>query len=125
MQTILYKEEVYNFIGRCMEVYNNLGFGFLEIVYKDAIQLELEEENIPFSREKEFPVIYKGNKLTRSFFADFVVFENIVVEIKANADGIAKEAFSQTLNYLKVSKNKLGLIVNFGKQKLEYKRVVY
>jgi GxxExxY protein len=125
MQTLLYKDEAYIIIGLCMDVYNTLGFGFLEIVYKDAMQLELEERNLDFIREKEFPVLYKGKKLKRTFFADFVLFDNIIVEVKANADGISNEAVSQTINYLKASKNKLGLIINFGKRKLDYKRVVF
>jgi GxxExxY protein len=125
MQTLLYKDEAYIIIGLCMDVYNTLGFGFLEIVYKDAMQLELEERNLDFIREKEFPVLYKGKKLKRTFFADFVLFDNIIVEVKANADGISNEAISQTINCLKASKKKLGLIINFGKRKLDYKRVVF
>jgi GxxExxY protein len=124
MEHLLFKDEVYKIIGLCMEVYNTLGYGFLEIIYKDAIQIELEANNIPFVREKEFPVFYKGNPLKRTFFSDFLVFDTIIVEVKAGADGIAADTFSQTINYLKASKKKVGVIINFGKRKLEYKRVV-
>jgi GxxExxY protein len=124
MSQLAFKEEVYKIVGLCMDVYNNLGFGFLEVVYKDAIQLELEENQIVYSREKEYPVFYKSKKLSRTFFADFLIFNGIIVEIKAAADGIKQEAVAQTLNYLKASKNNVGIIINFGKNKLEYKRLV-
>jgi len=106
-----------------MEVHNNLGKGFLEIVYKDALAYELKKNNIPFEREKEYVVNYKDIILPHKFYADFVVFDKIILEVKGMA-GIADEHISQTLNYLKVSGCKLGLIVNFGELSLQYKRVV-
>lgn len=125
MINILYKEEVYDIVGICMGIYNSLGYGFLEIVYKDAMEIDLVEREIPHQREEEFPIFYKGRRLKRTFFADFIVFDKIIVEVKANADGIAEEAISQTINYLKASGNRVGLIINFGKQRLEYKRVIF
>ena len=101
MTDILCKEEVYEIIGVCMSVYNELGYGFLEIVYKDAMEIEFTENDIPHQREKEFPVIYKTRPLKRSFFADFEVFDKIIVEVKSNAEGISEETIAQTLNYLK------------------------
>ena len=106
-----------------MEVHNNLGKGFLEIVYKDALEYEFRKNNIPFEREKEYVVNYKDIILPHKFYADFVVFDKIILEVKGMT-GIADEHIAQTLNYLKVSGCKLGLIVNFGELSLQYKRVV-
>ncbi len=124
MVDLIYKEEVYEIIGACMEVYNTLGYGFLEIVYKDAMEIEFKERGILYMREKELPVFYKGKRMQRSFFADFKVYGKIIVEVKSHIDGIREETFAQTLNYLKASGNKVGVIVNFGKSKLSYRRVV-
>ena len=123
MTEIIYKEESFKIIGLCMEVHNNLGKGFLEIVYKDALEYEFRKNNIPFEREKEYDVNYKNIILPHKFYADFVVFDKIILEVKGMA-GIAEEHIAQTLNYLKVSGLKLGLIVNFGELSLQYKRVV-
>ena len=123
MTEIIYKEESFKIIGLCMEVHNNLGKGFLEIVYKDALEYEFRKYNIPFQREKEYEVNYKDIILPHKFYADFVVFDKIILEVKGMA-GIAEEHIAQTLNYLKVSGLKLGLIVNFGELSLQYKRVV-
>lgn len=124
MAELIYKNEVYEIVGAAMRVHNTLGYGFLEIVYKDALELEFKEAKIVFAREHEFPVFYKNIKLKRSFFADFLLFNKIIVEIKTNSFGIADEDMAQTINYLKASGNKLGLIVNFGKYRLDHKRVV-
>jgi GxxExxY protein len=123
MTEIIYKEESFRIIGLCMEVHNNLGKGFLEIVYKDALEYEFRKNNIPFEREKEYEVNYKDIILPHKFYADFVVFDKIILEVKGMT-GIAEEHIAQTLNYLKVSGLKLGLIVNFGELSLQYKRVV-
>lgn len=123
MSKIIYKEESYKITGICMDIHNNLGKGFLEIVYKDALEYEFNKANIPHEREKEYAVNYKGIILPHKFYADFVVYDKIVLEVKG-ISGIADEDVAQTLNYLKVSGNKLGLLVNFGKFKLRYKRIV-
>ena len=107
-----------------MEVHNNLGAGFLEIVYKDALEYEFKRANIPFEREKMFEVNYKGIILPHKFYADFVVYGNIILEVKGVA-AIADEFIAQAINYLKVSKNQLALIVNFGELRLTYKRIVF
>lgn len=122
MENIIYKEESYNIIGKCFDVHNNLGAGFLEIVYKDALEFEFRKANIPYEREKMYEVNYKGIILPHKFYADFVVFDKIILEVKGVA-GIPDEFIAQALNYLKVSGNKLALIVNFGELKLSYKRV--
>jgi len=124
MNEIIYKEESYQIIGKCFEVHNNLGTGFLEIVYKDALEYEFKNANIPFEREKEYMVKYKNIILPHNFYADFVLYDKIVLEIKA-VSGIADEFIAQAINYLKVSGNKLALIVNFGELKLNFKRIVY
>lgn len=123
MTDIIYKTESFNIIGLCMEVHNNLGKGFLEIVYKDALEYEFNKNNIPFEREKEYSVNYKNIILPHKFYADFVLFDKIILEVKGMA-GIADEHIAQAINYLKVSGCKLGLIVNFGQLSLQYKRVV-
>lgn len=106
-----------------MEVHNNLGPGFLEIVYKDAIEMEFKQANIHYEREKEYVVNYKGQILKHKFYADFVVYDKIILEIKA-VSAIVDEFVARAINYLKISENKLALIINFGEMKLNTKRVV-
>ena len=119
------KEETYQIIGICMEVHRELGHGFSEVVYKDAIEFEFREKNILYEREKEYQVFYKERVLQHSFYADFVVFNNIILELKAIEGGISDDNIAQTLNYLKVSDSKVGLLINFGRRKLEYKRLIF
>jgi GxxExxY protein len=116
-------EDTYVLIGIAMEIHGALGKGFLEIVYKDAFEYELRNRNIFYEREKEYSVQYKDYILPHKFHADFVVAENIIIEIKAKA-GIIEEHYSQVLNYLSVSKCKIGLIFNFGVNSLQTKRVI-
>jgi GxxExxY protein len=123
MTELIYKEEAYAIIGKCFEVHNNLGSGFLEIVYKDALEYEFRKAEIPFEREKQYIVRYKDVILPHMFYADFVVYDNIILEVKG-VSGIADEFVAQALNYLRVSGNKLALIVNFGEMKLNHKRIV-
>jgi GxxExxY protein len=123
MEKIIYKEESYQIIGKCLEVHNNLGAGFLEIVYKDALELEFRKTNIPYEREKKYIINYKGVILPHKFYADFVVYDKIILEVKGVVR-ITDEFSVQALNYLKVSGNKLALIVNFGDLRLDYKRIV-
>ena len=123
MSDLIYKEECFSIIGKCFEVHNNLGAGFLEVVYKDAIEYEFRKTNIPYKREKEYSVRYKDVILPHKFYADFVVYDKIILEIKG-VSGIADEFIAQAINYLKVSNNKLALIVNFGELRLNYRRIV-
>ena len=120
---IIHKEESYQIIGICMEGHNNLGAGFSEIVYKDALELEFKNAKIEYSREKEYTVNYKGIILSHKFYADFVIFDKIILEVKGK-NKIADEDIAQCINYLKVSGNNLALLVNFGEPKLNYKRIV-
>jgi GxxExxY protein len=120
---IFLKEESFKIIGLCMEVHNQLGAGFLEIVYKDALKYEFKKGNIPYAKEKKFEVNYKGIILPHNFYADFVVFNEIILEIKC-ASNLCDADIAQCINYLKVSQCKLALLVNFGEKSLVYKRIV-
>jgi GxxExxY protein len=122
MENFPFKMETYKILGLCMEAHNNLGHGFLEIVYKDALEIEFKRNQIPFEREKEYPVNYKGILLPHRFFADFIVYEKIILEVKG-VNRIHDEHIAQAINYLKVSKNQVALIVNFGEPKLTFKRI--
>lgn len=106
-----------------MKIHSALGNGFKEIVYKDALQAELTKEEIPFEREKEFYVQYDDILLKSKFQADFFIFDSIIIEVKASSQFHA-DSFRQTLNYLKTSKVNLGIVINFGADKLQFKRVI-
>lgn len=123
MPEYLYENESYKIIGILYEVHKNLGKGFSEIVYKDALEYEFNKNNIPFEREKEYKVNYKDTVLKHKFYADFVVFDKIILEIKST-DSFVNNHYAQCLNYLKVSKNKLALLVNFNQTSVEYKRII-
>jgi GxxExxY protein len=120
---LINEDLTYQIIGCCMEVHANLGKGFNEIVYKDAIEYEFNQKNILFKREKEFKIKYKNFILSHSYFADFVVFDKIILEIKA-IETITSGHIKQTLNYLAASGFKIGLIINFGEDSLKHKRVI-
>lgn len=124
MSQLILAKESYSIINTCFEVHNNLGSGFLEIVYKDALEYEFKKRNIPYEREKQYSVHYKETVLNHSFFADFVVFNSIILEVKAVSQ-MRDEFLAQTINYLKASNTKLGLLINFGQESLNYKRVIY
>jgi len=121
MAGILFKEESYKIIGACFEVHKILGHGFMEIVYKDALELELSKLNIPFEREKLYRITYKDQLLKHCFVADFVVYDTIILEIKTG-NYIGDPYIKQTLNYLKSSGLRLGIVINFGTPSLEYNR---
>ena len=107
------------------EVYKQLGAGFLEIVYKDAFEYEFQLREIFYQREKEYVVKYKDTILKHKFYADFVVYDSVILEVKAKLGGLAREDMAQVINYLKVSGCKVGLVLNFTKEKLEVKRVIF
>ncbi|MFN7100021.1 MAG: GxxExxY protein [Flavobacterium sp.] len=115
------EEETYKIIGICMEVHRNLGPGLLEVVYKDALEIEFKANNIPFEREKEFAIEYKGKILPHKFYADFVVYQDIILEVKAIKE-FSNEHVAQILNYLKLAQSEIGLLVNFQTKSLQYKR---
>ena len=118
------EEETFKIIGICMEVHRNLGPGLLEVVYKDALEIEFKANNIPFEREKEFSIEYKGVILPHKFYADFIVNEDIVLEVKAIKE-FSGEHTAQVLNYMKLSDSEIRLIVNFQNKSLQHKRLVF
>jgi GxxExxY protein len=120
---LILKKECYNIIGICMEIHRILGRGLREVVYKDAMEYEFKINKIPFTREKEYCVEYKDIILKHNFFADFVVYENLILEVKA-CECIHEEFIPITLNYISIAKNPVGLIINFGGPSLEYRRVI-
>ncbi|MCX2838988.1 GxxExxY protein [Salinimicrobium sp. MT39] len=123
MTDIIYKNESYAIVGALFEVYNNLGSGFSEIVYKDALEYELKNRKIPFTREKKYSVSYKDIVLSHKFYADFVIQDKIILEIKAVED-INDKFISQCINYLKVSNCQLAILANFHKDLLDHRRIV-
>ncbi|MFT3795763.1 GxxExxY protein [Flavobacterium sp.] len=123
MENVIYAQDSFLVMKALFEVHNNLGKGFSEIVYKDAIAHEFKLLKIPFEREKEYSVHYKDVVLDHKFYADFILYNKIVLEIKS-CESIHSNHISQCLNYLKVSDNKLAILANFNKISLEYKRIV-
>lgn len=118
-----FKDECYDIIGACMEVSNELGAGFLEAVYQEALCYEFADQGIPFENEKILDVYFKGRLLRKKYIADFMCFGEVILEIKA-IDALHPEHTAQVLNYLKATGKKIGLLVNFGTSKLQYKRVI-
>jgi GxxExxY protein len=114
----------YSIIGAGMEVHRQLGCGFLESVYQEAMALEMTARGIPYRREVEIPVLYKKQRLNVTFRADFVCFDSIIVELKALTSlGGVEEA--QIINYLKATGYEIGLLLNFGTASLEHRRLVF
>jgi GxxExxY protein len=121
MSDLIFKHEAYEIIGACMEVHSILGPGFLESVYQEALSREFREREIPFMPQWGIELFYKGEKLAKRFFADFICYEEIIVEIKA-FEGLIPEHEAQLINYLKATHKPLGLLINFGASKLQYQR---
>ncbi|NLO69439.1 MAG: GxxExxY protein [Porphyromonadaceae bacterium] len=123
MVEIIYKGESYRIIGSCMKVHSELGPGFLESVYQEALAIQFEEDRVPFQREVLLNVYYQGKPLKKKFKADFVCFDKIIVELKS-ASYIHNDNISQANNYLKSINFQLGILVNFGEKSLNYKRII-
>jgi GxxExxY protein len=111
-------------IGAAMEVHRQLGAGFLEAVYQEALTLELAQRDIPFRREVEVPVYYKGQRLACAYRADFLCYGQVIVELKA-LQVLGKNEEAQIINYLKATDLERGLLLNFGAPSLEFKRFVF
>lgn len=109
-------------INACMEVHNELGNGFLEPVYQEALEEEFKIQGIPYVREKLLPVMYKGKQLKKEYYADFVCYEDIIVELKA-VSVLSKPHKAQVLNYLNAANKEIGLLINFGETKLKWERI--
>jgi GxxExxY protein len=113
----------YAIIGAAIEVHNQLGCGFLEPVYQEALAIELKDRRVPYSRELKFPVLYKGCQLRCQYRPDFICFESVIVELKALGQ-LSPVDESQLINYLKVTGYHTGLLLNFGRKSLEQRRFV-
>ena len=119
---MLFKDESYQIIGAAMEVHRQLGCGFVEAVYQEALEDELQLRNIPYEREKELDITYKGKVLSKTFKADFICYGNIILELKAVKE-FTDEHYAQIYNYLRASNLELGILINFGSASIEYHRV--
>ena len=120
---ILYKEESFKIIGACMKVHSSLGSGFLEAVYEEAIEKEFDIQKIPYKKQVKLELYYNDQKLKKHYRADFVCYDNIVLEIKAVSQ-IPSAFFAQLKNYLKCTNMELGMLINFGTSSLTYKRII-
>jgi GxxExxY protein len=121
---IVFKEESYRIMGACFEVYKELGCGFLEEVYQEALEIELALQDIPFRPQEGLTLNYKGRRMRKEYNPDFICIDKIIVEIKA-MKGLDDAHRAQVHNYLKATGYKLGLLVNFGHHpKVEYERIV-
>ena len=119
---LIYEEETGKIIKACMNVYNELGNGFLEAVYQEALAIEFGLMNIPFRRESKIDIFYKGKKLSKEYFADFICYDTIVVELKA-VSKLVNANKAQVLNYLHGTKLAVGLLINFGESSLKWERL--
>ena len=121
---IIYKEESYKIVGTAFQVYNTLGHGFLEAVYQEALEIEFQRQDIPYEREKELKITYDGVDLKQTYKADFVCYDEIIVELKA-VSKLDDAHRSQVYNYLRATGCRLGLLLNFGNSdQLEKERIV-
>ena len=109
-------------INACMEVHNELGNGFLEPVYQEALEEEFKIQGIPYVREKLLPIMYKGKQLQKEYYADFVCYDDVIVELKA-VSVLSKPHKAQVLNYLNAANKEIGLLINFGETKLKWERI--
>ena len=123
-EDFLYEEECRQIIGACYEVHNSLGPGFLESVFHEALSIVFDEIGIPFESEKKLEIWFHNHKLQKAFYADFVCYGSIILELKT-CDGLIPEHTSQVLNYLKATNYRLGLLINFGTPKVQIKRVIH
>ena len=121
--TILFKEEVYKIVGAAFEVHNQLGCGFLEPVYQEALEKELTDNGIPFVPQQELRISYKGQLLKKIYIADFVLYDEIIVEIKSE-EHLSSIDEAQLLNYLSATGKTVGVLINFGSKRLEWKRFI-
>ena len=116
--------ETYVIIGAAMMVHRELGCGFLEPVYQEAFEKELQIQTVPYKREVELPVFYRDVRLKAYYKADFICFDTVIVELKALSN-ISGTEEAQVINYLKASGKNKALLINFGAQQLQYKRFVF
>ncbi|MDR1279445.1 MAG: GxxExxY protein [Opitutaceae bacterium] len=121
---LIFKDETYRILGACFEVYKEKGCGFLEAVFQECLEMELESQGIPFETQKMLPLTYKGRPLKQTYKADLICFGKVLVELKA-VSKLANEHRAQIQNYLHATGLKVGLLVNFGHfPKVEHERFV-
>ncbi len=123
MSEILYRQESYKLIGLCMEVHRELGSGFLEQVYQEALEILFIENRILYSKEAELSINFRDRRPLNKRYADFVCFDKIILELKAVSE-ITELHEAQIFNYLKATGFQLGILINFGQKSLKYKRIV-
>jgi len=123
MSALVLADELYAIVGAAMEVHKELGSGFLEAVYQEALEIEFQSRDIPFQSQSLLRVRYKTKLLEKTYIADFICFDQIIIELKA-LNNISGKEESQILNYLKATGLKVGVLINFGTQSLEWKRYV-
>ena len=124
MAELVLKQEVYQIVGAAIEVYWRLGRGFLEPIYQEAFEIELGRRDLPFEPQKELTIHYKGQPLQKKYVADLICFNQIIVELKA-LDRLTGVDEGQLLNYMRMARMRVGLLINFGSQvRLEWKRYV-
>ena len=121
---ILHEKEVYEIVGAAMEVYYKVGTGFLEPVYQEMLAIEMSQRGIPFVAEQELAIEYKGVTLKKKYRVDFICYGQILIELKS-IERLSNIEIAQILNYMKITKIRVGLLINFGaRPKLEWKRYV-
>jgi GxxExxY protein len=120
----IHGDETYEILGACFEVYKEKGYGFLEPVYQECLQLELDALDIPFRAQPELKLTYKGSPLQQTYRPDLICYDKVIVELKA-VKALMDEHRAQLLNYLKATGLRVGLLINFGHYpKLEYERLI-
>ena len=118
-----YKALTYDIIGCALEVHKELGFGLLEEVYQEALSLEFEEKKIKFEQQKTLEIFYKGRKLNKFYRADFICYKSIIVELKSTT-GILPEHRAQLINYMKITKQPVGILMNFGEKSFKSEKYI-
>jgi GxxExxY protein len=125
MKRDVYKDEGYKLMGAAFEVYNDRGYGMAEEVYQESLEVELELRSIPYHAKSELRCFYKGRELKKRYIPDLLVFNCLVVELKAVTQ-LTSEHEAQLINYLRISRQPVGYLVNFGhKDALEWKRLIF
>ena len=122
MGKFLYEKESYAIRGSLMSVFNELGTGFLEKVYQEALELDFMEKGIPYKREAPIKISYKGHQLKQEYIADFICYDKIIVELKA-VEKLNEVHLAQVFNYLKATGFDLAILVNFGEKTLKMERL--
>ena len=119
---LILEEETGKIINACMNVFNELGNGFLEPVYQEVLAIEFHYQKIPYEQEKKLQITYRGKTLEKEYYADFVCFNSVIVELKA-VNTLVRAHKSQVLNYLNATKLQVGLLINFGGASLKWERI--